>query len=268
MSQDEQRISPDQEPEAWSDAAAAYDEWFAPLTGRFAGDVVEALALGPTVRFLDVAAGTGVLALAAARAGAEVLATDFALGMVEHLQRRFAHEQLHGRVEVMDGQALALPPASFDAAASLFGLIFFPDLAAGTAELHRVLRDGGTVAVTAWAPGGFPLQDLALEALDRVPDPSRPTPAAFRLSDSVRLRALLEDAGFRDVEVREVEHGWRIDDAEALFRSIPGWSAPLRPVFRRLDEGAVASAAARFAELVRARSGVLLMRALLATGTR
>lgn len=268
MDQDEQRISPDQQPEAWSDAAAVYDEWFAPLTGRFADDVVEALALGPTVRFLDVAAGTGVLALAAARAGAEVLATDFALGMVEHLQRRFAAEALPGRVEMMDGQSLALPPESFDAAASLFGLIFFPDLAAGAAELHRVLRDGGTVAIGAWAAGGFALQDLALEALERVPDPSRPTPAAFRLSDPERLRALLEDAGFRDVEVRNLEHGWRIDDAEALFRSIPDWSAPLRPVFRRLDEAAMAAAAARFAELVRARSGVLPMRALLATGTR
>jgi SAM-dependent methyltransferase len=268
MDTDEQRISPDQQPEAWSDAAAVYDEWFAPLTGRFADDLVEALALGPTVRFLDVAAGTGVLALAAARAGAEVLATDFALGMVEHLQRRFGDEALPGRVELMDGQALALPPESFDAAASLFGLIFFPDLAAGAAELHRVLRDGGTVAIGAWATGGFTLQDLALEALERIPDPTRPTPAAFRLSDPVRLRALLEDAGFSDVAVREVEHGWLVEDPEALFRSIPGWSAPLRPVFRRLEDAAVATAARRFAELVRERSGVVPMRALLATGTR
>ena len=57
---------------------------------------------------MDVAAGTGVLAAEAARRGAEVLATDFAPGMVEVMRRRFAAESLGARAEVMDGQALGL----------------------------------------------------------------------------------------------------------------------------------------------------------------
>jgi 16S rRNA G966 N2-methylase RsmD len=58
------------------------------------------------LRLLDVAAGTGVVAVEAARRGAEVLATDFAPGMVEVMRRRFAAEGLSAQAEVMDGQAL------------------------------------------------------------------------------------------------------------------------------------------------------------------
>ena len=91
------------------------------------------------VRLLDVAAGTGVLALEAARRGAEV-ATDFAPGMVEVMRRRFAGEGLDTRAEVMDGQALSLHDQSFDIGTSTFGLIFFPDPLAGLRELRRVRR--------------------------------------------------------------------------------------------------------------------------------
>ena len=92
------------------------------------------------VRLLDVAAGTGVVALEAARRGAEVLATDFAPGMVEVMRRRFAAEGLDARAEVMDGQALSLHDQSFDMGTSTFGLMFFSDPLAGLRELRRVLR--------------------------------------------------------------------------------------------------------------------------------
>ena len=127
----------DQRPEGWSDGAAAYDEWFAPVSSRFAINALRLLGLGPGQRLLDVAAGTGALTLQAAEAGLDVLAVDFAPGMVRLLRQRLSDGGLDARVEQMDGQALGCDNASFDAACSMFGLIFFPDLDAGARELRR-----------------------------------------------------------------------------------------------------------------------------------
>ena len=265
--------TPDQTPAGWSPFAASYDDWLAPITRRFADDVVRLLELGAGSRVLDVAAGSGVFALAAAEAGAEVLATDFAPGMVDLLRQKTESAALSIDVEEMDGQALAVPDASFDAAASLFGLIFFPDTAAGAAELHRVVRVGGRVAVVAWSPDGLAIHPIALEAfsLIGVEQPQRSTlPSAFRLSDPARLGSLLVSAGFTEVEVQEAEHAIPIPDPAALFRSIPSWSAPLRPLFDRLPPERLRDAEAAFIDLVVERSGTdgLAMRALIATGTR
>ena len=266
-------VSPDQTPAGWSDFADGYDTWLMPNTRRFAGDVAAALRLGPGVRLIDVAAGTGAMALAAAAAGAEVLATDFAPGMVDLLRRRAAEAGLDLEAAVMDGQALAVEDGAFDAAASLFGLIFFPDTAAGARELHRVLRPGGRAAITAWGTDGFAVQSLALEALASVgvDNPVRATlPAAFRLSDPLRLEALLVDAGFTEVAVQAIEHRWPVPDPEALFRSIPTWAAPMRPLFARLDPGRLRDGATAFAAFVRERSAAdgVPLRALLASGVR
>src|SRR5579875_2291354 len=109
-------LSPDQLPSGWTDGADDYDAFFAPITERFALDCVELLGLRAGERFLDVAAGTGALALAAAVRGAEVLATDFAPGMVDLLSHRLADAGVRGEARRMDGQALELPDDAFDAA--------------------------------------------------------------------------------------------------------------------------------------------------------
>lgn len=272
-SDDEVDPTPDQTPAGWSPYATSYDDWLAPITRLFADDVVRLLGVRAAGRVLDVGAGSGAFALAAAEAGAEVLATDFAPGMVALLREKAATAGLTMAVEEMDGQALGIPDGTFDVAASLFGLIFFPDTAAGAAELRRVVRIGGRVAVSAWTLGGLAIHPIALEALALVgveqPD-SATLPAAFRLSDPTRLEMLLLDAGFHEVEVLHVEHAVPIPDPEALFRSIPSWSAPLRPVFDRLSPAQLRDGEAAFRRLVvqRATSDGLGMRALIATATR
>jgi ubiquinone/menaquinone biosynthesis C-methylase UbiE len=269
-------LTPDQLPEGWSSHANAYDVWFAPLTARFAKDVVTELGLGPGARVLDVGAGTGSFTIAAARTGADVLATDFAPGMINALRANVSAAGLVARTAVMDGQALDLHDHTFDAAASLLGLVYFPDLAAGARELRRVLRIGGRAAIVTWAPDGFAVQRIVLDALERVlPDEQlRPTtlPPLFRLTDPSTVEMLLVEAGFASVDVRVLEHIWRIPEPEAFFQSLPSWSASIRPVFQRLElelDG-VQEAAAAFADLVRERSGDagLPVQMLLAVGSR
>jgi ubiquinone/menaquinone biosynthesis C-methylase UbiE len=128
-------LSPQQRPESWTGGAAAYDAEFARFTGLYAEDALRLAGVGPGTRVLDVAAGSGALSLRAARLGAEVLATDFAPGMVEVVRARFAEEGHDScSAAVMDGQALELADDSFDAALSMFGVIFFPDIARGCAS--------------------------------------------------------------------------------------------------------------------------------------
>jgi SAM-dependent methyltransferase len=244
-------VSSDQRPGGWSDGAAAYDEWFTPVSSRFAVNALRLLGLEPGERLLDVAAGTGALTLQAAAAGVHVAAVDFAPGMVDILRRRLADAGLRADVEQMDGQSLGYGSASFDAACSMFGLIFFPDLDVGAGELRRVVRPGGQVLVAAWDRSGFPLQEAVERALQTaVPGLTRPgePPPAFRVADPDTLGALLARAGLREVTLLEVSHDWTVRDPAALFRSLPLWAAPMRPVFDRLAPAQIERAAAAFAE--------------------
>ncbi len=99
---------------------------------------------------LDIACGAGALALVAARDGAQILATDFSPGMVAAV---LSHGLPNVDALVMDGQALDLPDACFDAAFSIFGIMLFPDWRKGLAEMARVVRPGGSAA---WRAGSIP----------------------------------------------------------------------------------------------------------------
>jgi SAM-dependent methyltransferase len=267
-------VSRDQLPEGWSDGAAAYDEWFAPVSGRFAVNALRLLGLGPGQRLLDVGAGTGALTLRAAATGVHVVAVDFAPGMVRLLRQRLSGTGLVAQVEQMDGQALGCASASFDAACSMFGLIFFPDLAAGARELRRAVRPGGQVLIAAWDRNGFPLPAAVEQALQAVvPGLARPDepPPSLRVADPGSMEALLDLAGLREVTVLEVTHDWIIADPVALFRSLPRWAAPLRPVLHRLEPSQFDQAAAAFTEIVTGVSqpaGGLRMTALFGHGLR
>jgi ubiquinone/menaquinone biosynthesis C-methylase UbiE len=130
----------------WNSAAERYEKTAHPNTARYVDAALAHVPLTPGSCVLDVAAGTGALALAAAAAGANVLATDFSPGMVARIAAK-ALPNVEARV--MDGQALELPDASFDAVFSMFGVFMFPDWRKGLAEMARVTRpDGyGIVAV-------------------------------------------------------------------------------------------------------------------------
>ena len=235
--------------------AAGYDDAIAPIMRPYAVTTLDLLGLTggpPRLRLLDVAAGTGVVAVEAARRGAEVLATDFAPGMVEVMRRRFAAEGLDARAEVMDGQALGLEDESFDLGTSTFGLIFFPDPLIGLRELHRVLRPGGRVGIASWDMTRVGLRQLIGAALARaVPDlPAPPPPPWAHLGEVAGLGQALRAAGFTDVAVHQVTHQWRLPDPASFFRHLPDWTPPMRPLFASLPAEVIGRAAAAFGDVV------------------
>lgn len=117
------------------------------LHHRWRRRTVAEAGLVPGCVVLDVAAGTGDLALAFARTGlpAKVVVTDFVSEMLDIA--RVKAKDFHGDTElvfeIQDGQALTLPDASFDVVSVSFGVRNMPDRAAGFREARRVLKDGG-----------------------------------------------------------------------------------------------------------------------------
>jgi demethylmenaquinone methyltransferase / 2-methoxy-6-polyprenyl-1,4-benzoquinol methylase len=165
-----------------------------------------AAVVRPGDRVLDSCCGTGDLAVASVRAGARVTGLDFSERMLERARRKAAD------VEWVQGDALALPfeDGSFDAATVGFGVRNLDDLQRGLAELRRVLRTGGRVAILEitrplgllapfyrlWFDGLVPLLGKALpggSAYTYLPASVRRFPGPEELAD------LLREAGFDDV---------------------------------------------------------------------
>lgn len=116
----------------------------------------EAADLRAGERVLDVAAGNGNATLAAARRWCEVTSTDYVPALLERGRERAAAERLHG-IDFREADAEALPfdDATFDAVLSTFGCMFAPNPPRVAAELLRVCRPGGRIALANWTPDGF-----------------------------------------------------------------------------------------------------------------
>jgi SAM-dependent methyltransferase len=230
------------DPTEWTNIAAAYEEVNEPFMALFAEEAMRIAGLGPTDRVLDVATGPGTLAVRAAPLVKEVVATDYSEGMLARLRARIEREKIPNiSVKQMNGQQLELASESFDAAFSIFGLIFFPDRSRGFRELCRVLKPEGRAVVVGWAPlERIPLIDAMLkglrEALPDLPPPAGPAPAQS-LEDPARFATEMMEAGFDQVEIvtRRMELPTN-DSVEAFFDRTTPANLFLAPLKERLPK--------------------------------
>ena len=118
-------------------------------------DLCEALNLRSGQKVLDVAAGNGNVALAAARRWCEVTATDYVPALLERARERAAAERLDIAFQEADAEALPFADGSFDIVVSTFGVMFTPDQEKAAAELLRVCKPGGKIGLANWTPDGF-----------------------------------------------------------------------------------------------------------------
>jgi len=120
-----------------------------------AEQLVEAADVRAGEKVLDVAAGTGNAALAAARRYAHVTATDPAPALLEQARERARAEALPLCCQAGGVEALPFADASFDAVVSTFGVMFVADHDRAAAEMLRVCRPGGKIGMANWTPDGF-----------------------------------------------------------------------------------------------------------------
>jgi len=131
-------------------------------TAKCAEAFVDRLKIQPGARVLDVACGTGNLAIPAARTGAQVWGVDIAPNLLAQARERAAAEGLQAAFEEGDAEQLPFPDAQFDVVISMFGAMFGPRPELAAAELARVSKPGGTIAMANWIPLGFVAKQFAL----------------------------------------------------------------------------------------------------------
>jgi ubiquinone/menaquinone biosynthesis C-methylase UbiE len=163
---------------------------------------------------------------------------DFSRQMLDEAARRSAAAGLRN-VELVqaDAQALPLPDAAFDAAFSMFGLIFFPDRNAGLREIHRVLRPGGKLAIASWRPFVHvpPIKaafEILVELMPELPFGKSKAP----LGEPEEMQAELAGAGFGSVRVELVKHAETAENPQAFWKSMVRSTAPFVLLRRRIGE--------------------------------
>ncbi len=261
-------------PLAWDLVADAYTTEVVPLFEQAAEKALALAELAPHSRVLDVAAGPGTLALLAAARAREVTAVDFSAEMIELLRRRASARSLDNvRAIVGDGQALDLADGAFDAAFSMFGLIFFPDPRRGAREMLRVLAPGGRAVISSWPPME---RNVFLSAVfsalrARRPELSSP-PGGGPLGDPAGLSSLMSEAGFTGVSVHETTITHEYGSLAEAWASVERSTAPLVLLKQRLGHETWSHLAGEIEAELRSRFGPgsvrLVAPAYLALGRR
>lgn len=248
----------------WDLVADDYAREVAPAFEHYAKEALRLARVSAGSRVVDVAAGPGTLSLLAADLGASVEALDVSTRMVEALQRRLAEDDARrARVHASVGDGMALPyeNAQFDAAFSMFGLMFFPDRGAGLRELFRVLAPGGSALISSWQPMETnEVLDAGIAWLIELTNPGAAKPAqerpAFPLDRRESCEAELRAAGFDDVQVHAVVGELRYQSARALGESFGRSSAPFALVRKQLGDEAWTRIEGQLCERLEQRFGM------------
>ncbi|HEX4186518.1 MAG TPA: methyltransferase domain-containing protein [Solirubrobacteraceae bacterium] len=177
------------------------------------------------IRMLDVATGSGNVALAGARAGAEVTGLDLTPELLEAARGRAADAGLDVRFVEGDAEELPFETDSFDVVTSCFGVMFAPRHEQAAAELARVARPGGTVAVTAWTPDGLVGRTFEIVSSFMPPPPGLHAPVSWGTEEHVRelFAASGADVSFERRTVtfsHESAEGWLDYDERILGPAI------------------------------------------------
>jgi len=217
--------------DAWDQIAPDYDRTNTPTQMAIAGKGLDIAGVACGMKFLDVAAGSGALAIPAARLGARVTAIDQSSVMLELLVARARREQLNIETQAMDGHALQFADDTFDVAGSQFGVMLFPDMPKAVHEMVRVIKPGGKVLISAYGdPKEIEFLRFLVTAVQSVrPEfngpPADPPPLEFQLADPDKLGRALTAAGLKDVSVETItettEHATGKDLWEWLLYSNP-----------------------------------------------
>ena len=175
-------------------------DYFSRFMASSAAQLLNPLALSPGATLLDVACGSGQLALVAAERGLKVTGVDIATNLILAARGRAASAGLDVRFDEGDAEALPYPDASFDAVASLYGAMFAPQPERVAAEMLRVCRPGGIVSMANWTKEGFVGAMFKTFARFLMP-PDMPSPLLWGDESVVRERL---GAGASDLRLTRV----------------------------------------------------------------
>ncbi len=203
--------------------AGDYD-YFSRFMESSAVEFLDRLDVEAGASLLDVACGSGQLGLIAARRGLRVTGIDIATNSILAARGRAQSEGLDARFDEGDAENLPYADASFDVVATIFGAMFAPRPELVAAELLRVCRPGGTIAMANWTKEGF-IGEMFKTIARFIAPPGMPAPALWGDEGVARVRF---GAGLSSLRLTRVER-----------------QAPLRERYRANSENRERSAASR-----------------------
>jgi ubiquinone/menaquinone biosynthesis C-methylase UbiE len=233
--------------ETWGEMAPGWEdrhEWLMDMTGSVNDWLVDKADPQPGETILDIAAGPGDLGFDAAERVGEsglVISTDFAPEMVD-LARRLGEVRGLTNVEyrVLDAERIELDEDSVDGAVCRFGYMLMADPAAALRETRRVLRGGGSLAFAVWGtPDRNPwaaISGMTLVQRGHLPPPEPDAPGIFALGAPRRIRELVTDAGFGELQLEEIAFDFRYADFDDLWDALVRLSGPIARVISALPD--------------------------------
>ena len=195
-------------------------------------DLCEALDLRAGAKVLDVAAGNGNVALAAARRWCDVTATDYVPALLDRARQRAAADHLEMSFQEADAEALPFADASFDAVVSTFGVMFTPDQSRAAAEMLRVCRPGGKIGLANWTPSGFIGQVFKTIGKHVPPPAGVKSPALWGTRERLAELFASNDA---IVGARSRDYVFRYRSPEHWLEIFRTWYGPVLKTFGALD---------------------------------
>ncbi len=216
----------------WSSGGAAYDE-----VSRGILDAIEhtinRLEPAPGMRILDVATGTGWTARRLAERDCDVTGVDFAADMLADARARGSARGLEIDFREGDAEALPFDDGSFDAVISTFGVMFVQQPESAAAELARVCRPGGRLALAVWTPDGnvFEMFKIIKRYMPQ-PDGAAP-PSPFEWGRKERVRELLGKAF--DLSFENGTSYYREPSGQAAWQTFSKGYGPVRTLAGKLD---------------------------------
>ncbi len=250
---------------------ANYQRYFVPAIGApMAANLIQAAALRPGERVLDVACGTGVVTRIASQQVGDsgtVTGLDINPGMLAVARATTPDSPINWHEE--SAESMSLADASFDVVLCQMGLQFVPDKHAALREMRRVLAPGGRLILNLPGPTPRPFTILAASLARHVgPEAAGFVNQVFSLHDTTEIQNLIADAGFHDVSVRADTASLRLPPpAEFLWQY--AYSTPLANALAQADDerrGALESeVVAKWQEFV--ADGALMLETRVATAT-
>jgi ubiquinone/menaquinone biosynthesis C-methylase UbiE len=211
-------------------------------------DLCEALDIRAGQKVLDVAAGNGNVALAAARRWGEVTATDYVPALLQRARARAEAEGLRIDFREADAEALPFADESFDVVVSTFGVMFTPDQERAAAEMARVCRRGGKIGLANWTPDGFIGQLFKAIGRHMPPPAGARSPALW--GTRARLAELFEPHG-ASVQATARNHMFRYRSPEHWLEVFRTYYGPVLKTFAALAPEAQTALARDLRALVR-----------------
>lgn len=202
-------------------------------SAQHAEEFVARLGIKTEAKVLDVACGTGNLAIPAARAGAKVAGVDIAPNLLEQARQRAAQERLDASFEEGDAQQLPYADGQFDIVMTMFGAMFAPRPERVASEMLRVCGPGGMIAMANWTPQGFTAKVFGAGVRFAPPPEGIPSPLLWGDEATVKQRLASGTSQIRTTLRKiDLEFPFAPKEVVQFFRDYFG---PVHMTFSRLD---------------------------------